>query len=182
MAYDKVIDSTLLEEDLILVADAIRAKNETAEKLDFPQGFVSAIESIKDNSTFTNLAKATGTIIKDNYRINSSGNIGASSGCTVISFKNPKQGQKCKLVYRGAFISNGSTNIAAGSSSSVGGTPISTNLNEDSYLNEQGDFYVTIPADKSLAWIHFSFAGLTSKRFPIITIDEYIGNGGHIPD
>ena len=86
------------------------------------------------------------------------------------------------MVYRGAFVVNGTTNIAAGTSSSAGGTLISANVASLAKLNEQGDFYIDIPAEQSLAWIHFSFAGLTSVRFPIIAVDEYIGNGGVVKE
>lgn len=47
MAYDKVIDSALLEADLTTVADAIRSKGGTSEALSFPNGFVSAVEEIQ---------------------------------------------------------------------------------------------------------------------------------------
>ena len=47
MAFDKVIDSTLLDANLTAVADAIRAKGGTTEALPFPDGFVSAVEGIQ---------------------------------------------------------------------------------------------------------------------------------------
>ena len=46
MALDKVVDSTQLEADLATVADAIRAKGKTADKLAFPGGFADAIAAI----------------------------------------------------------------------------------------------------------------------------------------
>lgn len=46
MAYDKVVDSAQLEADLTTVADAIRAKGSTADKLAFPDGFASAVSAI----------------------------------------------------------------------------------------------------------------------------------------
>ena len=46
MAFDKVIDSAVLEADLTSVADAIRKKGGTSETLSFPDGFVSAVEAI----------------------------------------------------------------------------------------------------------------------------------------
>lgn len=46
MAYDKVIDSAQLDADLTSVADAIRAKGGTSESMEFPDGFVSAVEGI----------------------------------------------------------------------------------------------------------------------------------------
>ena len=47
MPIDKAIDSTQLNANLTAVADAIRAKGETAEALAFPDGFVSAIGAIQ---------------------------------------------------------------------------------------------------------------------------------------
>ena len=47
MAYDKVIDSAQLEADLTTVADAIRAKGGTTEKLDFPDEYAAAVEAIE---------------------------------------------------------------------------------------------------------------------------------------
>ena len=46
MAYDKVVDSTVLENGLSSIADAIRAKTGTGGTLTFPSGFVSAIEGL----------------------------------------------------------------------------------------------------------------------------------------
>lgn len=47
MAYDKVIDSAVLEADLTSVADAIREKGGTSETLSFPDGFTEAIAAIE---------------------------------------------------------------------------------------------------------------------------------------
>lgn len=46
MAYDKVVDSAVLEADLTAVADAIRAKGGNTDTLFFPGGFVSAIAAV----------------------------------------------------------------------------------------------------------------------------------------
>ena len=48
MAYDKVIDSSKLDSDLTSVADAIRRKGGTTAAVEFPAGFVSAIEEIAE--------------------------------------------------------------------------------------------------------------------------------------
>lgn len=53
MAYDKVIDSAQLNADLESVADAIRDKGNTTEKLSFPAGMVSAIGDIKTKESVT---------------------------------------------------------------------------------------------------------------------------------
>ena len=46
MAYDKVVDSTVLNSGLTQIAGAIRSKTGTGGTLTFPSGFVSAIEGL----------------------------------------------------------------------------------------------------------------------------------------
>lgn len=46
MVYDKLVDSAQLDADLTIVADAIREKGGTTEKLPFPYGMKEAIENI----------------------------------------------------------------------------------------------------------------------------------------
>lgn len=53
MSFDKVIDSAQLNTDLESVADAIRDKGNTTEKLLFPAGMVSAIGDIKTKESVT---------------------------------------------------------------------------------------------------------------------------------
>lgn len=64
MAY-KIVNAEQLEADLASVADSIRAKSGTSDKLAFPSGFKSAVDgitkseiknqniTIKENGTFT---------------------------------------------------------------------------------------------------------------------------------
>lgn len=47
MALDKLIDSNQLDKDLKLIADTIRSKNGTSENIEFPNGFVNAVENIE---------------------------------------------------------------------------------------------------------------------------------------
>lgn len=47
MAYDKVIDSSVLEANLKSVANAIRTKGGTSANLAFPTGFANAISAIE---------------------------------------------------------------------------------------------------------------------------------------
>jgi hypothetical protein len=47
MAYDKVVDSAVLNANLTAVADAIRAKGGTSDPLSFPTGFADAIAAIQ---------------------------------------------------------------------------------------------------------------------------------------
>ena len=43
----KIVDADLLDADLTRVADAIREKGGTSDTLNFPDGFVSAVEAIE---------------------------------------------------------------------------------------------------------------------------------------
>ena len=63
MAYDKVVDSTVLENGLTQIADAIREKTGTGGTLAFPSGFVSAIEGLSGGS-------ATEPYIEETYDAN----------------------------------------------------------------------------------------------------------------
>lgn len=46
MAYDKAVDSAALDANLKSVADAIRAKGGTTGNMEFPGGFISAVDAI----------------------------------------------------------------------------------------------------------------------------------------
>lgn len=50
MAVDKLVDSAQLERGLSDIADAIRAKTGQSESMEFPDGFVSEIESIPSST------------------------------------------------------------------------------------------------------------------------------------
>ena len=83
MAYDKVIDSSVLDANLKSVANAIRTKGGTSANLAFPTGFVNAISEIetggnieKHEITFASDITGRGNVtslltnnqfIKDNY-------------------------------------------------------------------------------------------------------------------
>ena len=47
MAYDKVVDSAVLDADLKTVADSIRAKGGTSAQLSFPDGMAAAVAAIQ---------------------------------------------------------------------------------------------------------------------------------------
>lgn len=53
MAVDKAVDSAQLESDLTSVANAIRTKGGTSSQLEFPSGFVSAVQAIPTGTTPT---------------------------------------------------------------------------------------------------------------------------------
>ena len=67
MAYDKVVDSTVLENGLTQIADAIREKGELGDlfsaPLTFPSGFVSAVEGLSSGG-------ATEPYVEETYDVN----------------------------------------------------------------------------------------------------------------
>ena len=93
MAFDKIIDSAVLNADLTTIANAIREKCGTSGSLSFPDGFVSAVTSIVtaaggsggndsgSGSTDSGLKIASGEfIVSDNYDYTAS--VNSSSGYT----------------------------------------------------------------------------------------------------
>ena len=74
MAYDKVVDSALLDSKLTQVADAIRTKGNTSADLQFPSGFISAIQAIQ-----------TGTELKIIVSVTSGATVTATKGSKVVS-------------------------------------------------------------------------------------------------
>ena len=74
MAYDKVVDSAALDSKLTQVADAIRTKGNTSADLQFPSGFISAIQAIQ-----------TGTELKIIVSVTSGATVTAAKGSKVVS-------------------------------------------------------------------------------------------------
>lgn len=74
MAYDKVVDSALLDSKLTQVADAIRTKGNTGADLQFPSGFISAIQAIQ-----------TGTELKIVVSVTSGATVTATKGSLSVS-------------------------------------------------------------------------------------------------
>lgn len=74
MAYDKVVDSASLDSKLTQVADAIRAKGNTSADLQFPSGFISAIQAIQ-----------TGTELKIVVSVTSGAAVTATKGSNTVS-------------------------------------------------------------------------------------------------
>ena len=74
MAYDKVVDSALLDSKLTQVADAIRTKGNTSADLQFPSGFISAIQAIQ-----------TGTELKIVVSVTSGATVTATKGSKAVS-------------------------------------------------------------------------------------------------
>lgn len=151
---------------------------------------------------FTNILSLATTIVKEGYRVVSSGYTATPSGVAVVF---PIAAGTHRIRVRGKYIfgltqlySNGSiaafnTNVyqsnATPTSAAFSGSVIANYKNDNSGLilstDESNDFYidVTVSAD--------SYLGLTLKNMaaefptgkfsdPIMTIDEPIGNGGYI--
>lgn len=74
MAYDKVVDSASLDSKLTQVADAIRTKGNTSADLQFPSGFISAIQAIQ-----------TGAELKIIVSVASGATVTATKGSKVVS-------------------------------------------------------------------------------------------------
>lgn len=74
MAYDKVVDSAALDSKLTQVADAIRTKGNTSADLQFPSGFISAIQAIQ-----------TGTELKIVVSVTSGAAVTATKGSNTVS-------------------------------------------------------------------------------------------------
>ena len=74
MAYDKVVDSASLDSKLTQVADAIRTKGNTSADLQFPSGFISAIQAIQ-----------TGTELQIIVSVTSDATVTATKGSKVVS-------------------------------------------------------------------------------------------------
>ena len=74
MAYDKVVDSASLDSKLTQVADTIRTKGNTSSDLQFPSGFISAIQAIQ-----------TGTELQIIVTVTSGATVTATKGSKVVS-------------------------------------------------------------------------------------------------
>lgn len=74
MAYDKVVDSASLDAKLTQVADAIRTKGNTGADLQFPSGFISAIQAIQ-----------TGTELQIIVSVTSGATVTATKGSLSVS-------------------------------------------------------------------------------------------------
>ena len=74
MAYDKVVDSASLDSKLTQVADAIRTKGNTSSDLQFPSGFISAIQAIQ-----------TGTELQIIVSVTSGATVTATKGSLSVS-------------------------------------------------------------------------------------------------
>lgn len=76
MAYDKVIDSSVLDGNLTSIANAIREKAELTENFAFPQGFIEAISGIESGGGDVTFDKGTITIAEELEKITIQHNLG----------------------------------------------------------------------------------------------------------
>ena len=85
MAYDKVVDSALLDSKLTQVADAIRTKGNTSADLQFPSGFISAIQAIQTGTELqiivTGKSGATVTATKGSMSVSGTS---VNGTCTLV--------------------------------------------------------------------------------------------------
>lgn len=83
MAYDKVVDSAVLEAGLTLIGDSIRAKGGTSAKLEFPNGMKAAVEAIDTSENLDEVLDEQDSIIEQ-IQAALEGKAGASvETCTV---------------------------------------------------------------------------------------------------
>ena len=89
MAYDKVVDSSVLNAGLTKIADAIRAKGGTSGQLAFPDGLAAAIEAIEAGGG-AKIAAGTYTVASSGANITIEHNLGAIPNfiCVVQAVKN----------------------------------------------------------------------------------------------
>lgn len=123
MAYDKVIDSSVLDANLTSVANAIRSKGGSSASLAFPAGFINAISQIETGKVTTevhdftfasDLGSGTNTektlltandFVKANY---------AKAGFAVVMFNKSPIPMTAATVMHGAY--HGNMNIGASDS------------------------------------------------------------------
>lgn len=77
MALDKLVDSTLLDNGLTSIANAIRAKGGTSAALTYPTGFVTAIENIPTGDSGGNSGTGYDVVFYDDLANNGKGGIAA---------------------------------------------------------------------------------------------------------
>lgn len=80
MAYDKVVDSSVLNAGLTKIADAIRAKGGTSGQLAFPDGLAAAIEAGGGIEFPDDLRYGHIEVVSDIQKITIKHNLGVSPG------------------------------------------------------------------------------------------------------
>lgn len=78
MSYDKVVDSSVLDANLTIIANAIRSKGGTTENLSFPDGFVSAVQGIQTGGDGESSGVVSGSFTPSENTLDAVINIGKS--------------------------------------------------------------------------------------------------------
>ena len=130
MAYDKVVDSASLDSKLTQVADEIRTKGNTSADLQFPSGFISAIQAIQTGPELqiivTVTSGATVTATKGSLSVSGTS---VNGTCTLVV---PEEGAWTVNATLGGATSNSSiVNITSSYDTSL--VFISAILNDNSW-------------------------------------------------
>lgn len=135
MAYDKVVDSASLDSKLTQVADAIRTKGNTGADLQFPSGFISAIQAIQTGTELKIIVSVTSgaTVTATKGSLSVSGT-SVNGTCTLVV---PEEGEWMVSATLGGETSDSNTvNVVSSYSTTL--TFVSTILNDNSWGNIRG--------------------------------------------
>jgi hypothetical protein len=184
MAYDKLVDSAQLDADLTSVADTIRAKVGTSGTMEFPDGFVSAVQGIQAGGGGTDVEDAlvTRTITEyTNTRVTKIAGYAFCSCSMLTSVNFPavtdigySAFQDCsnltsvnipaaKYIRNNAFCSCSRLQTV--------NFPVAKSMSLNVFANCSSLQTVNIPAAKSIpAAAFYSCVELTSVSFPVATM------------
>lgn len=135
MAYDKVVDSASLDSKLTQVADAIRTKGNTGADLQFPSGFISAIQAIQTGTELQIIVTVTSgaTVIATKGSLSVSGT-SVNGTCTLVV---PEEGEWTVSATLGGETSTSNiVNVTSSYDTSL--VFISTILNDNSWETIRG--------------------------------------------
>lgn len=135
MAYDKVVDSASLDSKLTQVADAIRTKGNTSADLQFPSGFISAIQAIQTGTELQIIVSVTSgaTVTATKGSLSVSGT-SVNGTCTLTV---PEEGEWTVSATLGGETSNSNTVNVISSYDTVLAF-VSTILNDNSWETIRG--------------------------------------------
>ena len=175
MAYDKLINSIELDNNLTSLANAIRTKSSTTAQMAFPNGFVNAIEQIKDGGEDGlvdieyNITDAFSGAVENNCLVNYS-TIAANTPY-IFQLKRPIRITKndvIKLTFTNKSATSAGYSRALMITAPFGeiaindnfGMGTKDNLVELTYTEEQKDFYdvlaLKIGPRHTTAWNNFN--------------------------
>ena len=135
MAYDKVVDSASLDSKLTQVASAIRTKGNTSADLQFPSGFISAIQAIQTGTELqiivTVTSGATVTATKGSLSVSGTS---VNGTCTLVV---PEEGEwTVSATLGGATSDSNIVNVVSSYNTSL--VFVSTILNDNSWETIRG--------------------------------------------